>query len=89
MDKNKLLTIGQILIGLSIIIQIAYAIYLISNHLSQPSEPTHDPIYNQLIQGDQPMLVSQHKVGDDAVPEIHMEYYNPVSKTYYTVVYKE
>lgn len=52
------------------------------------TELTHDPIYNQLVTSDAPMIVSRYKVGDAPIPEEHIEYYNPVSERYYTVVYK-
>lgn len=41
-----------------------------------------DPIYQQQLSGDEPQLVHQTKVGDDAVPFIYQTYYNPRTDSY-------
>lgn len=63
-----------------------FAVGVISVQSLMGTDLTHDPKYNQLIQGDEPMLVQTSKVGDDVKPHIHRVWFNPVTEEYYYTV---
>lgn len=82
MEKYKIIEIIKVWAVQVVIISILFITIILSFRNGIKSE-NRDPLFNQLIQGEQPMKVRTVPVSGDAVPHYHITWYDPVSELYY------
>ena len=63
--------------AVSIYINTPEGINPMNGELIQVSEMERDPVFGQIIQGNEPMIVHRYEAGDDIRPDLYEVYYFP------------
>lgn len=78
--RNKINDLIQDWIVPGVLVLIILVLFAVRSSIRNENR---DPLFGQLIQGEQPMKVRTVPVSGDVVPHYHITWYDPVSELYY------